>query len=173
VCAVSLNHEEADEDRHGGRHDIRLEQRRDDFQTLDGAEHRDGGRDHAVAIEERGPEDSQGNQNGAPDGEPCCAPARAGASRHERRQGQHAAFALVVRAHHDRDVLDRDDEQQRIDDERQHAENVVVRGRHRVRPEEALAHRIERAGADVAVDDAERGEGERKQAARSARHRRM
>ncbi len=64
-----------------------------------------------------------------------------------------------------RDVLDRDDEQQRVDDQRQHAEHVLVRRRHGVRPEEALAHRVQRAGADVAVDDAERGEREGKQTA--------
>ena len=116
---------------------------------------------------------------------PPTAPRAAG---DERRQGQDAAFALVVRAHHDRDVLDRDDEQQRVDDQREHAQHVVVRRRHRVRAEEALAHRIQRAGADVAVDDAESGEGEGKQAApfggtqgapsrsrgaRSAMHRRL
>ena len=83
--------------------------------------------------------------------------------RHERGQREDAAFALVVGAQHERDVLDRHHEHQRPEDQRQHAEHVVVRRRHRVRSEEALAHRVERAGADVAVDHAERGQGERKQ----------
>ena len=43
-----------------------------------------------------------------------------------------------------------------------------MRRRHRVRAEEALADRVERAGADVAVDDADRAERERKQAAAPA-----
>ena len=88
------------------------------------------------------------------------------ALRQQRRQREDAAFALVVGAHHDRDVLDRDDDQQRVDDQRQHAEHVLVRRRHRVRAEEALAHRVERAGADVAVDDADGGQREREAARR-------
>ena len=36
-----------------------------------------------------------------------------------------------------------------------------------VRAEEALAHRVERAGADVAVDDADCGEGEREKRPRT------
>jgi hypothetical protein len=57
----------------------------------------------------------------------------------------------------DRDVFDRDDDDERVDDQRQHAEDVLRRDRKRVRPIEADTNRIERAGADVAVDDAERG----------------
>ena len=53
----------------------------------------------------------------------------------------------------------------RIDDERQDAEHVLVRGRHRVRAEEALPHRVERAGADVAVDDTDRGQRKGKELA--------
>ena len=165
VGAVLLNHEEPDENHDGDRHDIRLEQRRHDFETLDGAKHRNGRRDHAVAIEQRRSEDPERNQNRSADGKPCGSAGRTGAPRDERRQGQDAPFALVVRAHDDGDVLDRDDEQQRVDDQRQHAQDVVVRRRHRVRAEETLPHGVQRAGADVAVDDAERGECEGKQTA--------
>ncbi len=49
----------------------------------------------------------------------------------QRRQREDAALALVVGPHDDRDVLDRDDDQQRIDDQRQHAEDVLVGGRRR------------------------------------------
>ena len=83
--------------------------------------------------------------------------------RQERGQREDPAFALVVGAHDDGDVLDGDDDQQRIDDQRQHAEDVRFGGRHGVRAEEALAHRVEWAGPDVAVDDADRGQGERNQ----------
>ena len=54
---------------------------------------------------------------------------------------------------------------ERVDDERQHAEHVVVRRRHRMRSEEALPDRVERTRADVAVDDAESGKREREQRA--------
>ena len=52
-------------------------------------------------------------------------------------------------------------ERQRPEDQRQHAEHVVARRRDAVRAVEALAQRVERAGADVAVDDAERSQSEK------------
>ena len=82
-------------------------------------------------------------------------------------QRQDAALALVVGAHDDHDVFDRDHEQQGIDDERQDTKHVLVRRRHGVRAEEALAHRIQGTGADVAVDDAKGGEGQGKEPAPS------
>ena len=137
-----------------------LEQRRRDLEPLDRAEDGDRRRDHAVAVEQRGAEDAE--QRRAPT---SAARRPFAGGREQRGQREDAAFALVVGAHDDGDVLDRDDEQQRVDDQRQHAEDVLVRRRHGVRAEEALAHRVERAGADVAVDDAERRERERKQCA--------
>ena len=63
-------------------------------------------------------------------------------------------------------VLDADDEHQRPEDQRQHAEHVgaasaATRVR-RVPVREALPHRVERRRADVAVDDAERAEPRRR-----------
>ena len=43
------------------------------------------------------------------------------AVRHQRRQRQDAALTLIVGPHDDRDVLDRDDKQQRVDDQREDA----------------------------------------------------
>ena len=103
-------------------------------------------------------------RSGPSDGQPRPVPAAAWPGRDQRGQREDAAFALVVGAHHDRHVLDRDDEHQRVDDQREHAEHVLVRRRHGVRAEEALAQGVQRAGADVAVDDAERGQREREQA---------
>ena len=84
----------------------------------------------------------------------------------QRHQRQDAAFALVVGPEHDQDVLDRDDQDQRPQDQRQDAEDVVARrrraGRHRRRVQR-LAEGVERAGADVAVDDADRTERQREQ----------
>ena len=54
---------------------------------------------------------------------------------------------------------------QRVDDERQHAEHVFRRRRHRVAAEETLPDRVERAGADVAVHHADGGQREREQRA--------
>ena len=77
-----------------------------------------------------------------------------------RGQGQHrdqAAFAVVVGAQDQQHVLQRDDDRHRPEDQRQHAEDVVVRGRH-VAAVEHFLQRVQRAGADVAVDDAQRAD---------------
>jgi hypothetical protein len=153
VGAVALDGEDGDQDGHGDRHDERFEYRRRDIQPLDRAQHRDGRRDHAVTVEQGRAEDAEQHQRRR-------APPRLRAPGEQGRQGQDAALAVIVGTHHDDDVLERDDEQQRVDDERQHAQHVLLRRRHRVRAEEALAHRVERARADVAVDDAEGGERE-------------
>ena len=79
---------------------------------------------------------------------------------HQRHEREDPALAAVVGAHDEREVLERDDEGQRPEHEREHAEDVLVRGRHAVRPGEALLQRVERARPDVAVDDAERPQGQ-------------
>ena len=64
------------------------------------------------------------------------------------------------------EVLDGDDEGQRPEDEREHAEHVrAASGATPCGPGEALLQRVERARADVAVDDAERAERELRQRA--------
>src|SRR2546425_6429743 len=51
--------------------------------------------------------------------------------------------------------LHRDDEQQRPEDERQHAEHVSLGNRDPVLPMERLTQRVQRAGPDVAVHRSE------------------
>ena len=63
------------------------------------------------------------------------------------------------------DELDRDDQRDRPEDQRDHPEDVAFGRLHRlvVGGEDGL-QRVERAGADVAEDDAERAERERRHA---------
>src|SRR5207248_368476 len=82
---------------------------------------------------------------------------------HERHQGEHAPFALVVRPDDDDVVLDRDDDQQGPEHEREYAEHVARRDGDAVRPGERVANRVQRARPDVAVHDAQRGECERRE----------
>ena len=159
VGAVALDREHADEDQHGDRDDVAVEERRRHLEALDRAQHRDRRRDHAVAVEQGRAEDAEQHERSR-------SRPTVGARRKERGQCQDATLALVVGAHHDRDVLDRDDQQQRVDDQREHAEDVFVSGGHRVRSKKAFAHRVQGTRADVAVDDADCGEGERKELAR-------
>ena len=110
------------------------------------------GRDHAVAVEQRGAEQADEHEH------PAIAPRRRRRRRHERGEGDDPALAAVVRPHDEDEVLDRDDDDERPDEQREQPEDVLRRGRHAVRAMQRLPHRVERAGADVAVHDAERGE---------------
>ena len=77
-------------------------------------------------------------------------------SQDEGEQGEDAALPVVVESHDEDDVLDTDDQDERPDDERQHAVHGGDVESEAVLRLEALAERVERACADVAVDDAER-----------------
>ena len=69
---------------------------------------------------------------------------------------ENPAFATIVRAHDEYDVLDADYADERPQNERQDTENVGVVRRQAVFRFEALAQRVKRARTDVAIDDTER-----------------
>ena len=77
-----------------------------ELHTLDRAQHRDGGRDHPVAVKEGGSDQSEDKQQRPPT---SC---RGVADVEERQQGHDAALAAVVGAHDQDGVLERDDEDQ-------------------------------------------------------------
>ncbi len=81
----------------------------------------------------------------------------------ERHQRQNAALPVIVGAHDHGDIFDRGGDQQRPDDQREHADRRRRRGASR--PFERGFQGVERAGADVAVDDAERAQHQRVEAA--------
>src|SRR5215217_1554196 len=150
--AAPLHDEQADEDRHGDRNDDDVQRRRGDRGALNGGEHRDGRRDHPVAEQESGAEETEQDQ--------VLAAAVLGlVLQQERDERENPSLAVVARAHHERHVLHGDHQDQRPEREREHAEDVGLRDRDRVRGER-LSDREQRVGADVAVDDAERAEGE-------------
>ena len=93
-----------------------------------------------------------------------CVPAER--ARGQRHQRQRAAFAVVVGAQQDQHVFGGDDQEQRPDDQRQDAEHhrLARRIAGPDRRQHRLAQRVERAGADVAVDDADAAERERPEA---------
>ena len=147
--AATLDREQAYEDGDRQRHHHRLQRLGGNLQSLHRAEHGDGGRDHAVAVEERSAEEREQGDDRSP---------LAKALRDEREQRQDAARAFVVGSHDEREVLDDDDHHQRPEDERQNPEHVGRGDRDVVRilRAEALLECVERARADVAVDDADR-----------------
>ena len=90
----------------------------------------------------------------------------------QRHQRQNAALAAIVRPHQEHDIFGRHRENKRVEQQRNRADhrffgqNVGLGG---VR--QRFAQRVKRAGADVAIDDADRADDHRGQsaAARSGR----
>ena len=152
--AVALDEEERHEDARGERHDVGLEGRGAHLEAFHGGEHRDRRREHRIAVEQRGAEHPARQQHGPQ--------ARVLAHRGggEREQGHDPALAAIVRAQHQRHVLEGDHDHQRPEDRRYSAQDVLGIERDAVFRIERLLHRVERAGADVAVDHAQ---GEQRQ----------
>jgi len=114
------------------------------------------GRDHAVAVQQSGAEQADGDEHGMVP--------LPGLGSHERNQGEDAALAAVVGAHHERQVFHRDGDDERPEDERENPEHVRFADRNRVGTREALAQRVQGTGANVAVYDANGGEDEERSA---------
>ena len=144
----------ADQHAERDRHHQRLQGRGRHLEAFHGAQHRNGRCQQAIAVEQGGAGHADHQVDAAP------AVGHRGLPRHQRHQGQHAALAAVVRAHHHDDIFQGDDDDQHPGDQRQDAQHVVVRRAEAREIAEALLDRVERAGADVAEDDAERRQGE-------------
>ena len=104
--SFALHHEQAEQDSDAEGKDRRRELRGIELHTFDSAQHRDGGRDHAVAVKEGGPNQTEDKQRGPPTS------GRGMADVEQRQQGHDAALAAVVRAHDQDRVFERDDEDQ-------------------------------------------------------------
>ena len=139
---VKPDDEERHEDRDCQRHDVGRSSGVDDLHSLDRAENGNRRRNHAVAVEQGGAEDSPAQSGWA-------GPPQASATRHVR-------LSAPVRARSTRGCrlrpgyprasrwrrADGDNQHQCVDDQRQDAEDVLVRRRNGMRAEEALAHRV-------------------------------
>ena len=146
--AARLHSEQDADDHHGNRHDDRMELRIHDLQPFDGRKHRNRRRDDAVAEEQTRP--------GDPDQpEPMPNPGPLGAALRQGHQRKDPALAVIVGAQDQEDVFDRDRQDQRIEHERQHAHDLQLVCPGRREFGQACLQRIKRAGADVAIDNAE------------------
>ena len=149
--AALLDGEQPDEHEQRDRNDVGLEGGRGDLEALDRRQHRDRRRDRAVAVEERGAEEAQQHQHARARRDRARARSTSAISAMMPPSPLLSARMMKI------DVLDRHDDHQRPEDERQDAEHVVLGDRHRVvRAAEDFLQRVERAGADVAIDDAQR-----------------
>ena len=157
--AAALDEEEAEQHEGRDRDDVGLERGRGGFEAFDRGEDRDRRRDQAVAIEQRQAGDREGGDEPAERRRP------GHGARGEGSQREHPALAAIVGAQDEDDVLHGDDQDQRPEDERKHAQHGGLAQVQSPGVAEGLAHGVERAGADVAVDHAQRGERERAQVA--------
>ena len=148
--AGSLDAEESDEDDHCDRDDIRRQIGFDDLESFDGGEHRDCRCDDPVPVEKSGAEEPEQDQ-GPPQ------PDRWGLATgdDEGGEGQDAAFTVVVRPHHEDQILDRYDQYQGPEHEGEHSEDAGTVDGHAFGGVKRLPEGVQRAGPDVAVDDAQ------------------
>ena len=101
---AALHQEEPDQQNERDRDHIGLEERRRDFQPLDGAQHRDRRGDDAVAVEQRGADEARRH-------DPDIALLRPpGGAQHQCGERQETALAAIVGVHDDKDVFDGDDQ---------------------------------------------------------------
>ncbi len=143
--AVTLDDEQYAQHRHRDRQHQRGEPRGGDLEPLYRRQHRDRRGDDPVAVEQRRPEDPQGHQYDLRPGR------LERLVLQQRGQGHDAALAAVVGPHDEGDVLDRDDDHDRPENQRDDAVDLDLAGAHRmVVGREHRLHRIQRAGADVA-----------------------
>jgi hypothetical protein len=118
--AALLDYEEREHHDHSQWQDEGFESGYRHFEPLDGAQHRNRRRYHAVAVKERGARQAKHGQ------EPR--QALAGSSpKCQREERKYSPFAMVVGAHDQEDVFDGDDEQEGPNQAGQNAENVFLR----------------------------------------------
>ncbi len=154
--AARLHRKQDQQDRDGQRHDVGIKSGRHDLQAFDRGKHRDCRRDERIAEEQRGTDDAERRHQGD---------VVAGRLARQRHQSERAAFAIVVGAQQHDHIFEGDDENQRPQDQRQHAQHRGG-GCHTIgtdRRAHRLAKGVKRAGADVAVNDADAADGEAQQ----------
>ena len=154
--AAALHHEQADQDRHHQRHHQRREARRLHRHAFYRRQHGDGGCQHAVAEEQRQPD------NGADADGGLHLARQAMAAMRQRRQRQGAAFAVIVGAHDDGDIFDRHHQDQGPEDHRERTHHRDMIGQPAFGGEHGGLQGVKRAGANVAEDHAHRAQHQAK-----------
>jgi hypothetical protein len=126
-----------------------------DAQPLYRSQYRDGWSDYAISVEQRRAEQSDSD-------EPAIRTSRATLSwrPYQCQESQNSTFPSVIGSHDHRQILQCYHEVEGPKNERQDAENIVFGNRHSVGTNKTLLQGVQRAGADVAVHDAERAQGE-------------
>ena len=154
--AAALRGEQRDQNDDRERHNKFAEGRAGELESFNRREHRNRRRDHGIAEKHRSADDADNEDE-------CGAPAER--ARRQCGQRQRSAFAVIVGAKQDQHVFQCDRYDQRPHDQRQHAEHDVAR-HHLIIAcrDRRFAEGVERAGSDVAIDDADAAERQRQKA---------
>ena len=151
--APALHEKQREDDDHAERENERIERRRDQFQAFDGGQHGNRRRDDGVAVEQRraGHSEQRDEQKIA-----------AHRALQQRHQAQRSALAMIVGAHDQPDVFQGHDDGQRPQHQRHHPDHhgFAERGAGGG-GRQALLQRIERTGADIAIDHPDRSQRQR------------
>jgi hypothetical protein len=155
-----LQNEQADQQYQSDRQHERRETGLDDGQTFHRRQHRNCRRNHRIAVEKRCRENPEKDDQAA-------VSAFLEHAGNQRDQRKAAALPLVVRPHENADVLDRDDQRHRPENQADDAEDVQFVDRQRVRADERFTESVDRAGTDVAEDDTDSAERQFRDIARA------
>ena len=138
LSPARLNGEQAEQNRHGCRHDPAFETGHDILQALGRRQHRDCRSDHRIAVKQRRGEHTQQHQYG---GEFRII----GLAVEQRQQGEAAPFALVIRFHDGEHVFERHHHHHRPEHQAEHAVNmrgVGLNARHAIMRSEGFAESV-------------------------------
>ncbi len=143
--AVRLDDEQQDEDARRDRHDVGRQVGCDQLHAFDRRQNRQRRCNHRIAQEQRRARETEHKQHC---GVPVCR------LHQQSKQGERTAFAFVIGTQQQQDVFDRDDDRQRPKHQRDKADDLetgetIVGDRL-----QRFAECVERAGADIPVDDA-------------------
>ena len=149
--AMALHDEQPDQNPQRHRQHIGRQRRHDQPQTLDRRQHRNRRRDGGVPGKKCRPRQRQQQDRDRP---------LASRQPHQRVQRQNAALTPVVGAQKEEHILDRHDQDQRPDQQRQDAQHLRRRRSRRASGPQRLAKGIDRRRADIAIDHPDRAQGQ-------------
>ena len=153
--AAFLNQKQRNQHAQRQRQHIGVQLGRHHLQPFDRRQHRNGRGDHHLAKEQARAQQAKHQHQRARQAFQLAAS--------QRRQGEDAAFAFIVGAQHKRNVFQGDHHDDRPENQRQDAGDVGDGGGQVGVGAEAFFQRVQRTGANIAVDNAKSGKGQRRQ----------
>ena len=154
-CTFELNGKQSSQKRDRDGNDGMAERRRRDLQSFDGRQHADRRRNHRVAEQQSSAEHQRPQQKRR---------APFFVLGQKAVEGEEPALAIVLRAQNEDGVFDGDNDGDGPDHQRYTTQHVSWRWCAAASAEKQLIHGVKRRRADIAVDNAECANGQRRKA---------